>query len=123
MSEDSCLGQRRTDHGFCQSSGIFLADCIYYFGLEQCCGAFAISCHFLCQECGDLMQCLAEVVVILALCGNLLVASHAVGQHQQCIIGGSISIHGDHVEGIHYICADALLQHLLGNFHICGYKT
>lgn len=50
MSEDSCLGQGRTNHGFCQGSGIFLAGCMDHFGLEQRRCPFAVSCHFFARK-------------------------------------------------------------------------
>ena len=64
-----------------------------------------------------------ERAVILIFFRDLLVARAAVGKHQQHIVGGGVPIHGDHVEGIHHIRTQRLLQKLFGNRRIRGHKA
>ena len=113
MAEDGCLGQGGADDGFRQNPGILLGGRADDFRLEQGRSALSVPCHFLRQIGGDEAQGLAEGSVIRALGRNLRIASKAVGQNQQGVVGAGVAVHGYHVEGIHYIGPQGFLQHLL----------
>ena len=120
MSEDCCLGQAGRDDGLGKGHCLFLALCTDDLYLKQCGTALTVACHLLCQGLIDVIECLAELLVICVLLGDLCIASHTVCQKQAGIVGGGIAVYGDHVVGVFDISAECFLQQFFGNSKVGG---
>ena len=82
----------------------------------------AVSRHLLCQRRIDIVKRLPELIVILILTGDLRIARQTVSQYYKRIVGGSISVHRDHIKSIFHIFPQRLLQKLFGDSRIRGHK-
>ena len=83
---------------------------VHHLHLEEGRRALAVAGDLLRQGRHHLVQRLTEGVVVRPLRLDARIARLAVGQQQHGVIRRGVPVHGDHVEGVHDILRERLLQ-------------
>ena len=93
-----------------------------HFYLEQGGCALSVRCNVLCQPGIHITKSFCKFFVILILFLYLCITRLTVCQKKNRIIGGGVSIHGNHVVSILYTVTERFLEQLFADIHIRGHK-
>lgn len=93
VAEDGRLAQGGADHGAGQDPGVLFCCRSRYLTFEKGGGAFPVTGHLAGQVDCDMMEGLAESVVILTLRLDLVVACKSVGKEEKGVVGAGVTVH------------------------------